>query len=76
METYAYVRGAGDLTVIHPATRLADVSVTLGGGTSTGAVPPQRFWYLGGLRTVRGIAPGAQSGNAYRWTTWRSVGTA
>ncbi len=28
-------------------------------------VPPQREWYLGGLRTIRGLAPGTESGDAY-----------
>jgi hypothetical protein len=71
--SFAYVRGAADLTVIHPATRFADVAVTVGGGTSTGAVPPQRLWYLGGLRTVRGVAPGSQSGDAY-WMDHVEIG--
>jgi hypothetical protein len=62
---YSYIRGAADLTVIHPVSQYADVALTGGGGTSAGDVPAQRFWYLGGLRTVRGIAPGQEAGDAY-----------
>ena len=60
-----YIRGAADLTLMHPITRYAEGALTGGAGTSAGDVPAQRLWYLGGLRTVRGIAPGQQIGDAY-----------
>jgi hypothetical protein len=63
--TYSYVRGATDLTVEHPVARVADAALTFGAGTSAGDVPAQRLWYLGGLRTIRGLAPGTESGDAY-----------
>lgn len=66
--SYSYVRGATDITVTHPVTAFADGALTLGGGTSAGDVPPQRLWYLGGLRTIRGLAPGTDVGDAY-WMT-------
>ena len=71
--SYSYVRGAADLTVLHPVTRFADAALTAGGGTSAGDVPAQRFWYLGGLRTIRGIAPGQESGDAY-WMAHAEIG--
>jgi hemolysin activation/secretion protein len=30
-----------------------------------GALPSQRFWYLGGTQTVRGERPGREAGNAF-----------
>jgi len=70
---YTYIRGAADFTLIHPITQYADAAVTGGAGTSAGDVPVQRFWYLGGLRTVRGIAPGQQAGDAY-WMAHGELG--
>ena len=66
--SYAYARGAANFTMSHPLTRFADGALTLGGGTSAGNVAPQRLWYLGGLRTIRGLAPGTEAGDAY-WLT-------
>ncbi len=40
----------------------------LSGGTTFGEVPVQRLWYLGGPGTVRGYAPGADSGESF----WRA----
>jgi hypothetical protein len=60
-----YGRGALDLTVSRGLGRLA-AAVTLSGGSSVGALPSQRRWYLGGSQTVRGQSPDtAQSGNAF-----------
>jgi hypothetical protein len=60
-----YGRGALDVAISHGLGRLAG-SLTLSGGSSVGALPPQRKWYLGGLQTVRGQSPDtAQSGNAF-----------
>jgi hypothetical protein len=67
-------RAALDVTMSHGMGPLA-ASVLLAGGTSVGAVPAQRFWYLGGSQTVRGQSPDtAQSGNAF-WMTRAEVGS-
>jgi hypothetical protein len=72
--SYTYVRGATDLTLTHPVTHLLVAALTAGGGTSAGEVPPQREWYLGGLRTIRGLAPGTESGDAY-WMSHLEIAT-
>jgi len=70
----AYGRAALDVTASHGLGALAG-SLMLSGGSSVGALPPQRRWYLGGLQTVRGQSPDtAQSGNAY-WLTRAELGT-
>jgi hemolysin activation/secretion protein len=44
-------------------------AITLSAGTSAGDLPPQRRWFLGGARTIRGQRPDtAFSGEAY-WMT-------
>lgn len=53
--------------------------MTLSGGSSVGAVPAQRLWYLGGAQTIRGQTPDTlQRGNAYWFTRtelgWGSAG--
>jgi hypothetical protein len=68
-----YGRGALDITASHGLGRLA-AAWTVSGGSSLGALPPQRLWYLGGSKTVRGQSPDtAQSGNAF-WLTRLEVG--
>jgi hypothetical protein len=70
----AYGRGALDFTASHGLGRLAG-AVTLSGGSSIGALPAQRMWYLGGSQTVRGQSPDtAQSGNAF-WMTRLELGS-
>ncbi|HET9425893.1 MAG TPA: hypothetical protein VFO55_11015 [Gemmatimonadaceae bacterium] len=65
----AYGRGALELNLSTGLPFRSIVGLTLSGGTSVGALPPQRRWYLGGTHTVRGqSADTAQSGNAY-WLT-------
>lgn len=60
-----YARGAVDLTFTGGYKTLAG-ALTLSGGSSMGALPPQRRWHLGGTHTVRGQSPDtAQSGDAY-----------
>jgi hypothetical protein len=66
--SYSYIRGAMDITVTHPLTSFAEGALTLGAGTSAGDVPAQRLWYVGGLRTIRGLAAGTDVGDAY-WMT-------
>ena len=59
-----YGRVALDLTASHAVGNGA-AALTLAGGTSAGALPAQRFWYLGGSQTVRGQAPGTEYGDAF-----------
>jgi hypothetical protein len=63
--TFDYARAFFDLTFSHGLTRRMDGALTLGAGTSGGAVPPQRLWYLGGTQTVRGQRAGAAAGNSF-----------
>lgn len=70
---YTYARGAADVTLLHPVSRYLDAAVTGGAGTSAGDVPAQRDWFLGGLRTIRGIAPGQDVGDAY-WMAHGEIG--
>jgi len=71
-----YGRGALDITASHGLGRLAS-ALTVSGGSSLGALPPQRLWYLGGSKTIRGQSPSpdsTQSGNAY-WLTRLEIGS-
>ena len=65
----AYGRGAVDLTLSRAVGPTAGngplAAMTLSLGSSIGDLPPQRHWYLGGSRTIRGHRPGAASGEAY-----------
>lgn len=63
--SFDYARGFFDLTFSHGLTNRMDGALTLGAGTSGGAVPPQRLWYLGGTQTIRGQRAGAASGNSF-----------
>jgi hypothetical protein len=68
-----YGRGALDLTASHGLGRLAG-ALTVSGGSSLGALPPQRLWYLGGSKTVRGQSPDTSySGNAF-WLSRLEIG--
>ena len=70
----SYGRAALDLTVSHGLGALAG-ALTVSGGSSIGALPAQRLWYLGGSQTVRGQSPDvAQSGNAF-WMTRVELGS-
>ncbi len=69
----AYGRGSLELSVADAAGPLAG-TLTLSGGSSVGAVPAQRLWYLGGAQTIRGQQPDTlQRGNAY-WFTRAELG--
>ena len=59
-----YGRVATEMTASHGLGNGA-AALTLGAGTSVGAIPPQRFWFLGGVNTVHGQTPGASVGNAF-----------
>ena len=68
-----YGRGSAEFTVSDGFGPLAG-AVTLSGGSSVGALPAQRLWYLGGAQTVRGQRPDTlQRGNAY-WLTRTELG--
>lgn len=63
--SFDYARGFFDLTFSRGLTRRMDGALTLGAGTSGGAVPAQRLYYLGGTQTVRGQRAGAAAGNSF-----------
>ena len=62
---WAYGRLATDVTVSHGLGRLPDMAITLGAGSTTGEVPVQRLFYLGGAGSVRGQRAGTGVGNAF-----------
>lgn len=64
-----YGRGAIDLMLTRPIVGRLSGALSLAGGSSIGALPSQRRWFLGGTQTIRGqSADTAQSGNAF-WMT-------
>jgi hypothetical protein len=68
-----YGRAALDVTTSHGLGPVA-AALTLAGGSSVGALPAQRRWYLGGSQTIRGQSPDtAQSGNAF-WMARAEIG--
>jgi hypothetical protein len=69
-----YGRAALDLTFMQGLTGDVAAALTLSGGSSMGAVPAPRRWYLGGTQTIRGQVPDtARSGNAF-WMTRAELG--
>jgi hemolysin activation/secretion protein len=64
--TFEFARVSSTLRVTAPLGRMA-AALELGGGMSTGRVPVQSYWYLGGPGTMRGYDGNAQSGDAF----WR-----
>ncbi|HZS60240.1 MAG TPA: hypothetical protein VFA43_13275 [Gemmatimonadaceae bacterium] len=71
--TFDYLRGAADLTISNGIAHIADGAITLSAGITAGQPPPQRWWYLGGLSTVRGLPPGVDAGDTY-WLTRFEIG--
>ncbi len=71
--TVTYGRAALDLQATRPLRRVA-VALSSSVGSSVGDLPPQRSWFLGGLRTVRGVPPGSAFGDAY-WFSRLEMGT-
>jgi hemolysin activation/secretion protein len=63
-DTGTYGRAALDVTASRGIGNGA-VALTVAGGTTAGAVPIQRYWFLGGTHTVRGLRPGTAAGNAF-----------
>ncbi len=49
-------------------------AVELGAGTTTGVVPVQSAWFLGGTRTIRGYPIGHETGTAF-WRARGEIGT-
>ncbi|HXE83770.1 MAG TPA: BamA/TamA family outer membrane protein [Gemmatimonadales bacterium] len=64
--TFEFARVSSTLRITAPLGRMA-AALELGGGMSTGRVPVQSYWYLGGPGTMRGYDGNAQSGDAF----WR-----
>lgn len=60
-----YARGSLELNLSQGIGRSTEATLTASGGTTTGTVPVQRLWYLGGPQTVRGFGPGAMLGDAF-----------
>jgi hemolysin activation/secretion protein len=50
-----------------------DGALTASVGSSVGTVPVQRFWFLGGVATVRGQEPGTRAGDSY-WLSRAEIG--
>ena len=71
--TFDFARAALDATLSRGIGSRLNAALTAGAGSSVGSVPPQRFWYLGGVRTVRGQDAGTESGNSY-WLTRAELG--
>ncbi len=71
--TVTFGRAAFEATASRPVAKVA-LALTASVGSTVGEVPPQRNWFLGGLRTVRGSTPGSAVGDAY-WFLRQEVGT-
>lgn len=67
--TFDYTRGALDATLSRGLGGGFAAALTASAGTSGGTLPPQRAWFIGGSRTVRGQRPSltlpGQVGNSY-----------
>jgi len=67
-----YARGMVQLALTHSVGGYGSV-LQLSGGSSRGALPPQRLWYLGGTRTLSGLSFGTAGGDAF-WLARAEVG--
>jgi hypothetical protein len=72
--SFDYSRAAADFTVSHGLGSRADGALTVGGGTSGGTLPMQRWWFLGGAPTVRGQPPATRAGDSY-WLARGEIGS-
>lgn len=70
--TRQYGRGSLEAGLTRPLGKLI-VSMNGSIGGSVGTLPPQRLWYMGGLKSVRGQTPGIHNGDAF-WLTRTEVG--
>jgi len=71
--SFSFARGSVEATATRPVGGLA-VALTGAAGSTTGRLPSQRQWFLGGVRTVRGQLPGTLEGDAF-WLARGEVGT-
>jgi hypothetical protein len=71
--TFDYARASAEATATRGIGSKLDGSLTLSIGSSVGSVPVQRFWFLGGVATVRGQEPGTQAGDGY-WLGRAEIG--
>lgn len=65
--TYAFARPAVIAETVTPLPGEWRLHIELAGGTSTGSLPVQSLWYLGGPASLRGFAPATAAGDAF----WR-----
>jgi hypothetical protein len=70
---FSYVRGLVDETVSHALGRQFAASFTASAGYSSGTLPVQRLFYLGGSQTVRGQTALTESGDAF-WLAHAELG--
>lgn len=75
MRSDSYGRAALDLTASRSLFDKLAAALTVGGGTGTDRIPPQRLFYLGGPRSIRGLDAGTGAGNTY-WMVNGELGTA
>ena len=71
-----YIRFAGSGSVGAPIARVAEVALEASAGSSVGTPPPQRYFFLGGVETLRAFpnTPDAHRGTAF-WLSRVEVGT-
>lgn len=72
--SYRFARPAAVAHVWVPLPRRLLARLELAGGSSTGQVPAQSLWYLGGPASLRGYAPTTASGQAF-WRGRAAVST-
>jgi hypothetical protein len=70
---FAFARGLFDITLSRGLFGKLGAALTLSSGSSVGALPVQRHFYLGGTQSVRGQRAGTQSGDAF-WMARVEVG--
>lgn len=71
---FTFLRGTFDATLSRALSRHLAAALTVGGGSTTGEVPLQRHFFLGGTQTVRGQPAGTAIGPAY-WLGRVELGT-
>jgi hypothetical protein len=72
--TFDFARTALTLRATTTISRAA-VSLEVASGTSTGDVPVQHLWFLGGAATIRGYAGATEAGEAF-WRARTEIATA
>ena len=72
--TFDFTRESATLYVGTPLPLHLAGAVEVSAGTSTGPVPIQSLWYLGGIRSMRGYSIDAASGTAF-WRARAEIGT-